>query len=67
MLENLPVFEPEFETRFRLHEDELKWLYYELYHGDEEAYRYFVSMLYRTWQERPESLKRIDRECEKQP
>ena len=67
MQDNLPVFEPEFEARFRRHEDELKWLYYELYHDDEEAYRYFVSMLYRTWQERPESLKKIDRECEKQP
>ena len=58
---------PEFETRFRRHEDELKWLYWELYHGDAQAYAYFTEMLCRLWRERPEKLKQIDRDREKNP
>ena len=27
--------------------DEMKWLYGELYHGDEEGFEYFLTMLYR--------------------
>ena len=49
-----------FEERFLPHEDELRWLYCELYHGDMQAYEYFVGMLYRAWQERPQPLRRID-------
>lgn len=67
MQEKLPAFDPGFEVRYKRHEDELKWLYYELYHGDEEAYRYFVLMLYHAWRARPESLKKIDYECEQHP
>lgn len=57
----------EFAFRFHRHEDELKWLYYELYHGDAQAYEYFVGMLYRLWQERPEKLKMMDRAREEYP
>ena len=31
----------EFRERFERHADELKWLYMELYHGDEQAYEYW--------------------------
>ena len=57
----------EFADRFRRHEDELKWLYCELYHGDMKAYGYFTDMLYRAWEERPEELRRIDRTREADP
>ena len=57
----------EFANRFRRHEDELKWLYCELYHNDMQAYEYFVGMLYRAWLQRPESLKATDRQREKDP
>ena len=57
----------EFRSRFCRHEDELKWLYCELYHNDMQAYEYFVGMLYRAWQQRPESLKATDRQREKDP
>ena len=59
--------EAEFLDRFRKYEDELKWLYAELYHNDMQAYDYFVSMLYRLWKERPEELKKIDRAREACP
>ncbi|MBR1919119.1 MAG: alpha-amylase family protein [Spirochaetales bacterium] len=51
----------EFEARFKRHEEELRYLYLGLYNNDEMAYDYFVSMLYRLWSERAESLKLIDR------
>ena len=51
----------EFASRFRRHEEELKWLYCELYHNDLKAYGYFVEMLYRLWEDRPEKLKMMDR------
>ncbi len=57
----------EFASRFKRHEDELKWLYCELYHNDSRAWEYFVSMLYRCWKERPESLKMMDRAREAYP
>jgi len=56
-----------FADRFARHEDELKWLYCELYHGDLRAYDYFVEMLYRCWAERPEKLRALDREREADP
>ena len=58
---------PEFASRFARHEDELKWLYCELYHNDMQAYDYFCHMLYRAWQERPEPLKAMDRAREAAP
>ncbi len=60
-------YSPEFLRRFERHQDELKWLYCELYHGDLHAYDYFVSMLYRAWESRPEQLRAIDREREQNP
>ena len=57
----------EFLDRYLRHEEELKWLYLELYQSDKKAYDYFVSMLYRMWEERGEALKKIDRKREKDP
>ena len=60
-------WQTEFAERFRRHQDELQWLYYELYHSDVQAYTYFTDMLYRCWEERPESLRKIDRDREAHP
>ena len=60
-------WKPEFRRRYERHADELKWLYMELYHGDEQAYDYFESMLCRAYAERSESLKRLDRKREQDP
>ena len=49
-----------FAARFARHEDELKWLFMELYHNDSRAWDCFTGMLYRLWEERPESLKQLD-------
>ena len=51
----------EFETRLAKYEDELKWLYMELYHGDTQAYDYFVGMLARMYAERGAALRKLDR------
>ena len=61
------LWKKEFSERFSRHADELKWLYYELYHGDRQAYDYFTDMLYRLWEERPEKLKMMDRAREEYP
>jgi len=57
----------EFAVRFARHEDELKWLYMELYHNDRQAWEYFTGMLYRAWEARPESLRETDRNREADP
>ena len=57
----------EFTDRFRRHQDELKWLYCELYHCDEQAWNDFLDMLHRLWKERPEKLKIMDRTREACP
>ena len=59
--------EAEFDARLKDREDELKWLYCELYHNDMQAYAYFKRMLRRAYQERPEDLKALDREREADP
>ena len=51
----------EFQERFDRHAEELRGLYLELYHGDEQAWEYFCGMLFRCFQERPEALKKMDR------
>ena len=56
-----------FTARFQRHEDELKWLYCELYHNDRKAYSYFVDMLYRAWQNRSQALREIDAVREANP
>ena len=35
----------ELETRFRKQIDELKWLYYELYHGDSRGFEYLCELI----------------------
>ena len=57
----------EFTARFAKREDELKWLYCELYHGDMQAYDYFVTMLHRAYEARPEKLRHTDRLRETHP
>ena len=59
--------EQEFERRLAGHQDELRWLYLELFHGDTQAYDYFVGMLRRAWEERSEDLRRLDRQREQEP
>ena len=49
-----------FCERFARHEDELKWLFMELYHGDEAAYESFADMLWRMYEARPALLRAID-------
>ncbi len=53
---------PEFRARFDRHEEELRWLYMELYHNDRQAYEYFTQMLWRCYESRSETLREIDRE-----
>ena len=48
-----------FNARFRTCQDELRWLYMELY-NDAQAYDYFVSMLKRMYHARSQELKDID-------
>ncbi len=57
----------EFAARFRRHEDELKWLYCELYHSNMKAYDAFCGMLYAAWEQRPEKLRLMDRAREEYP
>ena len=57
----------EFEARLRKHYDELKWLYYELYHSDEQAFEYFCGMLNQYYEDRPAYLKESDRYRESHP
>ena len=64
---NMQDWKKEFAARFARHADELEWLYMELYHGDRKAWEYFTGMLYRLWENRPESLRQIDREREANP
>lgn len=49
-----------FDARLAECYDELKWLYCELYHGDMQAFRYFCSMLRRSWEVRGEALRTLD-------
>ena len=49
-----------FRERFSRHEEELKWLFMELYHGDEEAYGAFADMLWRMYEARPAGMRAID-------
>ncbi len=53
-------WEPAFAVRFSHHYDEMKWLYGELYHGDEQAFEYFCKMLYKSYQARSAALREWD-------
>jgi len=48
-----------FEKRLEQYQDELKWLYCELY--DEQSYGYFLDMLRMRYEERKDSLKASDK------
>ena len=49
-----------FRERFARHEEELKWLFLELYHGDAAAYESFADMLWRMYETRPAGMRAID-------
>ena len=57
----------EFSARFSHHEAELHRLYSELYHGDEQAWDYFLNLLLKAYEARPESLRKMDRAREEFP
>ncbi len=57
----------EFNKRLDKYYNELKWLYCELYNGDEKAFDYFCSVLYEYYEGRSEKLKKLDRSREKDP
>jgi amylosucrase len=56
-----------FERRLARHYDELKWLYCELYHGNMQAFDYFVSVLRRSYDERKPELRAQDARREADP
>ena len=56
-----------FEARLARHYDELKWLYYELYGSDKQAFDYFCSMLNKCWSERNDLLRELDEARENVP
>lgn len=60
-------WEPQFKERLARHYDEMKWLYAELYHNDEQAFSYFLSMLYEFYSERKPILKEWDEAREAVP
>ncbi len=55
------------EQRLAQRMDELKWLYMELYHGDEAAFSYFTQMLRRMYADRKDALRRLDARRGKHP
>ncbi len=56
-----------FCTRLEKHYDEMKWLYAELYNNDQQAFDYFLSMLYQYHTERSPLLKEWDEAREAVP
>ncbi len=57
----------ELGVRFRERYDELKWLYYELYHEDKKGFTYLCELIKRYYTDRADALKRRDRERETDP
>ena len=57
----------ELDARLSERIDELKWLYYELYYGDEQGFQYLCKLIRDFYEERGESLKALDRKREKDP
>ena len=53
-------WDPEFTRRLEKNYDELKWLYAELYHNDQQAFSYFCDMLYKYFSERAPQLRQWD-------
>lgn len=60
-------FEIEYDKRFKTRFDELKTLYFSLYGADEQAFDYFCKLMWQYFENRPESLKNLDFEREKNP
>ena len=60
-------FNNELGLRFKVRYDELKWLYYELYRGDDQGFAYLCQLIKQYYTERDSSLKALDREREKRP
>ena len=56
-----------FQQRFAEYEDELKWLYMELYSGRDEDYQNYVKMLREYCTERSPELKAWDRSKQEDP
>ena len=54
----------EFGIRFKIRYDELKWLYYELYHDDKQGFDYLCKLIKQYYTERDQALKKRDRERE---
>ena len=49
-----------FKDRLAKHYDELKWLYSELYHNDQQAFNYFCDMMYEYYEKRSPMLREWD-------
>lgn len=64
---NRKDWEPAFTARFAPRYDEMKWLYGELYHGDEQAFDYFCGMLHKCYQARCAALREWDEAREAVP
>ena len=56
-----------FKKRLAGHYDEMKWLYSELYHNDQQAFNYFCDMMYEYYQQRSPLLKEWDEAREAAP
>ena len=56
-----------FKKRLTRHYDEMKWLYSELYHNDQQAFDYFCDMMYEYYQQRSPLLKEWDEAREASP
>ena len=57
----------EFKERFDHRYDELKWLYFSLYGEDYQALDWLTSAMWDYYSERKSSLKKLDRQREKNP
>ena len=57
----------ELGERFRTRFDELKWLYYELYHDDKQGFDYLCSLIKQYYTDRSEALRQRDRDREQHP
>ena len=62
-----PADDGTFDRRLARHYDEMKWLYCELYHGDEAAFDYFTGMLRRCYDGRKAALRAQDAAREADP
>ena len=56
-----------FKDRLSKHYDEMKWLYSELYHNDQQAFDYFCDMMFEYYEKRSPLLKEWDEAREAAP